>query len=71
MEGPDEPEQDDREGVKGRAMCVGARRRRERSKRAARDTQGAAPRPDMARAVAAARESIARVSDASATDRGT
>ena len=58
-------------GSNGQAMSVGARRRRERSTRASRDTRGAAPRPDMARAVAAARESIAWLSDPFATDLGT
>ena len=67
-EGPDEPEQDDRQGGKRSVEVARAGRRGGRCERPFRDTRRAAPRPHMARAVSTARASIAAVSDPFATE---
>ena len=67
-EGPDEPEQDDRQGGKRSDEVARGGAEGGRSNRPFRDTRRAAPRPDMARAVSTARASIAAVSDPFATE---
>jgi hypothetical protein len=68
-EGPDEPEQDDRQGGKrSDEVARGGAEGWALRERPFRDTRRAAPRPDMARAVSTARASIAAVSDPFATE---